>query len=216
MTKSTFSAEQLSKTPPKQQRGQKTIEKLLMCAQDILVDSGFEALNSNAVVSRAGMTPPAFYRYFKDKHDLLRVLCERLMLLQNEVLIDEENWKLLRDGDFAGSSFRSLKRTYEITRDFKGGDVLLQLLRALPELKPIRLESHNYVAEFMADNLYAGGSKALRNEFIIRSRVSVEIGYSIIEMLFETDSHDHDLVLKKAAVASSALFDDLREHFKSE
>lgn len=206
-----FPDEQLTKTAPKQTRGQKTLDKLLDCAQDLLVEGGFEALNSNAVVQRAGMTPPAFYRYFKNKHDVLRILCERLMVLQNEALNDDENWKRLTNGDFAGSALQTLRVTLDVTQKFKAGPVLLQLLRAIPELKPIRLDSHNFVAGIMADHMYTGDSEDVRHAFEARSRLSVEIGYSVIEMLFETDIKDKDVILKRTSVAMTALFADLSD-----
>ena len=209
MQNTNFPDQQLTKMAPKQTRGQKTLEKLLACAQDILVEGGFEALNSNAIVQKAGMTPPAFYRYFKNKHDVLRILCERLMTLQNDALDNEDGWAQLASGDLAGSAFDTLKKTLDVTQGFKGGPVLLQLLRAIPELKPIRLESHSFVAGVMADHMYEGSSEAVRSEYVTRSRISVELGYSIIEMLFETDLKDHDVVLKRTAAAMAALFDDL-------
>ncbi len=209
MMTTNFPDQQLTKMAPKQTRGQKTLEKLLECAQDILVEGGFEALNSNAIVQRAGMTPPAFYRYFKNKHDVLRILCERIMTLQNDALDDDENWGRLTSGDFVGSAFHTLKKTFEVTQAYKGGPVLLQLLRAIPELKPIRLESHDLVAGIMADHMYSGDSNAIREEYVTCSRISVELGYSIIEMLFEADIEDQDLVFKRTAAAMAALYEGL-------
>lgn len=203
----------LIKTAPKQSRARKTLEKLIAGAQDILVEGGFEAINSNAVVKRAGMTPPAFYRYFKNKHDLLRILCERLMRLQNDVLEDDENWNRLKSGDFAGSAYITLMRTYEVTRDFKGGPILLKLLRAIPDLQPIRLESHATVSNVMADHMYSGLSEETREAFYTRCRISVEIGYSVIEMLFETDPRDKDLIIRRASSAMASLFSDITGDF---
>ena len=216
MPNTSFPDEQLAKTAPKQTRGQKTLNKLLDCAQDLLVEGGFEALNSNAVVHRAGMTPPAFYRYFKNKHDVLRILCERLMALQNEALNDDENWDRLTNGDFSGSALQTLKVTFDVTQHFKAGPELLQLLRAIPELKPIRLESHDFVAGVMVDHMYTGTSQSIRNAFKTRSRLSVEMGYSVIEMLFETGLKEQDVILERTSVAMAALFDDLSDVLKIE
>lgn len=201
----------LKKSAPKQSRGEKTLGKLLDAAQDLLVEGGFEALNSNAVVQRVGMTPPAFYRYFKNKHDLLRILCEQLMNLQNAALEDNENWERLLKGDFTGSAYVTLKRTYDITINFKGGPVLLRLLRAIPELQPIRLESHDYVANHMASELYKGSDEVIRGRFFQASRLSTEIGYSVIEMLLETGVEDQDIILQQTSRAMAALFDNLSD-----
>lgn len=201
----------LVKSAPKQSRGEKTLGKLLGSAQDLLVEGGFEALNSNAIVQRVGMTPPAFYRYFKNKHDVLRILCEQLMTLQNEALEDDENWQLLLRGDFVGSAYITLKRTYDVTVNFKSGPVLLRLLRAIPELQPIRLESHDFVANLMADELYKGSDAEIRKRFFQSSRLSIEIGYSVIEMLLETGMEDVDTLLKQTSHAMAGLFSGLDE-----
>ena len=57
-----------------------TKDKLIAAAQDLLADKGLAAFNSNAIVERAGVTPPTFYHYFANKQALLRELGERLML----------------------------------------------------------------------------------------------------------------------------------------
>ncbi|WP_445380862.1 TetR/AcrR family transcriptional regulator, partial [Pseudomonas syringae] len=45
---------------------------------------GIERLSTNLVCERAGLTPPALYRYFPNKYALLTVLGERLLEKQNE------------------------------------------------------------------------------------------------------------------------------------
>ena len=71
---------------PAGQDGKTTREALLEAAQNILADQGLEALNSNAIVEKAGVTPPTFYHYFSNKHAVLRELGVRMMDAQNEVL----------------------------------------------------------------------------------------------------------------------------------
>ncbi len=58
-------------------------ERLIGAAQDILAEEGLAAFTSNAVVDRAGVTPPTFYHYFENKQALLRELGERMMLAQH-------------------------------------------------------------------------------------------------------------------------------------
>ena len=64
---------------PRQARAKETYERLLDAAQDILVEQGFEAVTSNTIVERVGMTPPAFYRYFPNKQAVFVELGQRLM-----------------------------------------------------------------------------------------------------------------------------------------
>ena len=201
---------ELATKAPKQSRGQKTLEKLLDCAQDILVEGGFEALNSNAVVQAAGMTPPAFYRYFKNKHDLLRVLCERLMTIQNKVLGGERSLETFRNGDPEGSVYADLVEYLNVTREFKGGHVLLKILRAIPELQPIRIASHEKTTNVLVNQMYSGKADNTHKELLIRTRMAVEIGYSMIEMLFEIGFEDQETVLRRSSTAIAALYDDIQ------
>ena len=76
--------------PPTQPRAKKTYESLLRAAQEILSASGYDGLTSNSIVAHAGLTPPAFYRYFGDKHMLLHVLAQRLLDAQNASVVADE------------------------------------------------------------------------------------------------------------------------------
>ena len=77
----------------------KTIDRLLEAAQDILIESGVEALNSNAIVLRAGVTPPTFYHYFSNNHALLEELGVRMMQEQSEVIRAETGLQIKTEAD---------------------------------------------------------------------------------------------------------------------
>ena len=62
------------------------VERLVEAAQAILAEAGVEGVNSNAVVVRAGLTPPTFYHYFPNKHALLRELGERMLSAQSAAI----------------------------------------------------------------------------------------------------------------------------------
>ena len=74
--------------PPVQDRAHRTRERLLDVAGALLGEVGIERISTNMVAQQAGMTPPALYRHFRSKYDLLAALAERLMARQNQVLID--------------------------------------------------------------------------------------------------------------------------------
>ena len=75
---------------PKQERAQQTYELLLDVAGELLAEVGIERISTNLICARAGLTPPALYRYFKDKYSVLEALGLRLMERQNAVL---EAWR---------------------------------------------------------------------------------------------------------------------------
>ena len=191
---------------PTQSRGKQTYEKLLSSAQKLLAEEGPEALNSNAIVERAGLTPPAFYRYFTDKYMLMSVLCERLMDAQNELGI--EVMPSLEDSHEAivQTTAQLFKEHIRVTNSFVGGFELMVLMRALPELRPIRLESHKSMAEIVYGSMRQFEQDAPPAALRARSRLIVETFYSTLEMLYETEFQNRSEMIRRCAVAISAIY----------
>jgi len=190
---------------PTQKRAKETYRSLLRAAQEIIAGEGFEALNSNAIVERAGLTPPAFYRYFENKHGILAVLGRQLMDAQNaavEDLLSHEGWA----GRNALEETRSLLReTLKATETFKGGYALMVSLRAIPDLREIRLSSHTHVATQMTGRYLALNPDADHGDVYDRFRLASEIGYACVEMLLETDECNRDRIIDRAAEAITSL-----------
>lgn len=187
---------------PKQPRAIRTYEAILDAAQSILEEKGIDKVNSNSIVSRAGCSPPVFYRYFEDKYDILFKLAERLMATQNEIV-----FKYLSESKIESKSFQSLVnqvcvQTISVTRSFKAGSELLVLMRMIPTLQEVRLNSHNNTAQAIADACIRGGFKLPQEEVFIRSRLLIETSYACIEMLFDTGFNQQEKVLERNAVAA--------------
>lgn len=187
------------KALPKQERSRKTYEKILTAAQGLLEASGIEAFNSNAIVERAGMTPPALYRWFPNKHAILRVLGERLMDAQSLIVQDVIKDMQEKRTPLIEGIAEIMERSIELTKEFGGGHTLLVAMRALPILQPVRVASHDNSARTVAAQLADYGYAKTPEETYIRCRLMVEFGYATIEMLFETGFEN-----RKAIIAASA------------
>src|SRR3546814_19742652 len=72
--------------PPQQDRARQTRERLLDVAGDLLAEVGIERISTNMIATRAGLTPPALYRYFDDKYAVIEALGRRLLERQTMVL----------------------------------------------------------------------------------------------------------------------------------
>lgn len=190
---------------PRQSRSKATYRSLLAAAQKILVEDGLEGLNSNAIVERAGLTAPAFYRYFEDKHAMLAALGRNLMNAQNAVL----ETALADDAELPGALVDQTRallwRTLKVTEAFEGGYALMVSLRAIPALRSIRLESHTHVAQIMAERYLEANPHIPRDEAYDRCRLANEIGYACVEMLLETDECDRARVVDRTAKAIDAV-----------
>jgi AcrR family transcriptional regulator len=179
---------------PLQARAMPTFEALLAAGAQLLGEIGIETISSNLVCQRAGLTPPAFYRYFDDKYALIAALAEQLMERQNTVL---EDW-LARH--HATPLAQMPAATIELLRDIaRVGDEtpgtlwILRALRAIPRLASIRLESHAYVTGRITDfygRLLPDVPRAVLER---RNRLAVDLSYAIDEMIREIDVDREDV-----------------------
>ena len=182
-----------AKQQPQQARSQDTYELILETAGRLLDEVGLERVSTNLVCRRAGLTPPALYRYFPNKYAILRELGERLMTLQDEavlVWIDEGG---LNTDDYdaaVASNVRMQARVTEITRQFPGNIFVLRAMRAIPLLREVRLVSRNLVAERIADAMVAAGHGAPRERLVATAHLAVEMAYSVMEMVLEEPERD--------------------------
>ncbi len=166
---------------PHQDRSLKTMERVLAAAAELLEEVGFERLSTNMICKRAGLTPPALYRYFPNKYAVLKELGERLMEAQNALLAewDPAAKNLVQQNE----SF--LKETLLVTRRFKAGGWIMRSLHATPILTDVRVDSHRRVAQLMTDKAMLHWPKLDRDTAFASARIGVEMGYAAIEMLFD-------------------------------
>lgn len=195
---------------PRQERAVQTYERLLDVAGELLGEVGIERISTNMICARAGMTPPALYRYFKDKYAVLEALGRRLMERQNAVLMAWlERWSPQGLEALGGHVEELLRATAEVTSSEPGSTWTVRALRAVPQLAHVRIESHRLVTDRMVE-AYAPLAPHLPREVLWRRvRISVDLGYAIDEMLAEETLLDRDEVFKDAAkLLSQALLLD--------
>lgn len=208
--KNTESAKKISGTIiPKQSRAKKSYETLLNSAQDILQEHGLQALNSNAIVERAGVTTPVFYRYFKDKNALLTVLGSRLTEQQNNVTRVSMLSVDLTTIDFDEIEIKAkqvLIDTYKVTQAFTGSYALLVSLRAVPQLFEIRQASSHKIAETLSGALQQIRPELSNESAYTNCRLAAEIVYTSIEMLLADSGLDSVSILEKTASSVITVF----------
>jgi AcrR family transcriptional regulator len=176
-----------TKKQPAQARAAETYERILEVTAQTLADVGIERLSTNLVCERAGLTPPALYRYFPNKYALLSELGQRLMQRQNERV---GHWITLEV--FAGG-LEALERaieglildTYEVTLQTVGGVWVMRALRAVPVLQEVRLASHKAVTAEQARLLMQALPDADPAELALVSRIVVDLIYATVELIFD-------------------------------
>jgi len=188
------------KPGPKQKRAQETYERLLDVAGALLGEAGIERISTNMIAARAGVTPPALYRYFGDKYAVLEALGARLMARQNAVL---EAW-IARHAPGGIEALRGgignlLEETAKVTAAEPGAVWILRALHATPQLVHVRLESHRYVTDRLVEAYAAYLPDADRDALWRRLRIAVELGFAADEMLHEETRIPSAAVLEHVA-----------------
>lgn len=180
---------------PNQDRSQRTMERVLAAAAELLEEVGFERLSTNMICKRAGLTPPALYRYFPNKYAVLKELGTRLMEAQNALLDD---WDPGAE-HMAAQIEHFLRETLAVTRRFKAGGWIMRSLHATPVLSDVRLDSHRRMAGLMTDKALARWPDLDRDAAFASARVGVEMGYALVEMLLDEPGIDENLALRSTA-----------------
>lgn len=196
-----------TKKQPAQQRSTETFERILEVTAQTLADVGIERLSTNLVCERAGLTPPALYRYFPNKYALLYELGQRLMHKQNELI---PRW--ITAEVLAGSTLGLecalqglLLDTHRVTHETVGGMWIIRALRAVPALQEVRLESHAEVTHAQAALLAQAFPKADPEELRLVGRIAVEMIYAAVEMLFDEPLGAQAVARVVAAMIASQL-----------
>ena len=194
--------ELLEKNKPRQDRAKRTYEAILEAAAELLVEVGVERISTNLTAERAGITVPALYRYFPNKYAVLNTLGAVLMDRQNEVA---QEWieTYLGDGDveqFLENIYELLRMTYEVTQEQTGGLEVVQSLRAVGPLQELRLTSHRLVASQFASLLGELLNRPVDELLAMQARLSVDMGYAVVEMALEDDSLPYEETLRQGAL----------------
>lgn len=175
------------KAVPRQGRALETYDRILGVAADLLGEVGVERWSTNLVCERAGITPPALYRYFPNKYALLHELGERLMAVQNQLLeawATPQNLALPR-ADLEASVLELFAQTVDVTTAVPAGVWITRALRAVPALQEVRIASHRHVTGLIERAFMAAHPQAERADVQVFARLAIEAAYATQEMLFD-------------------------------
>ncbi len=186
------------RSEPRQGRSEKTYDLILATAAELLEEVGFERLSTNMICKRAGLTPPALYRYFPNKYAVLKELGEQLMRTQNELFEGMEPRSFSKD-DIEHTILDVLVATVAVTRAQTAGAWIMRSLHASPVLAEVRINSHRQAAQFLTSLIRARNETLDQDQVYAKSRLGVELGYAAIEMVFDETELDEAELLAEAA-----------------
>ena len=70
----------MSQTPtrtPKQERSKRTVEFILEATTQILLEDGYDAVSTNKIAKRAGVSIGTLYQYFSNKEQIIEAVAQR-------------------------------------------------------------------------------------------------------------------------------------------
>jgi AcrR family transcriptional regulator len=207
-------AHSLDTSQPLRPRGRNTFDIILATAGNLLSEIGFERLTTNLVCERAGLTPPALYRYFPNKYALLAELARRLMEAQDEVLFRWQATGGLASQSLSEAVEQSIALRTElvsVTRAFPGGLWILRAIRALPQLQEVRVASRTKVLEQQFEFLKASYPTVSDERLRMAARLSEQAAYAMIEMLIEDPGLDERRIIEESAWMTALYFQHLVE-----
>lgn len=79
----------VARLTPTQKRSRERFEKILACAEGLLLEKGSDAFRMSDIVERAGVPFGSLYQYFPDKTAIIGTLAERYNLLGHECVRKE-------------------------------------------------------------------------------------------------------------------------------
>ena len=204
-----------AKAKPRQKRAHTTYDSIMEAAGELLVEVGVERLSTNLVCKRAGITPPALYRYFPNKYALLKELGARLMAVQDEAVFAwQDEVRPLRSRSVAlDAEIRRLIqiRVNRITRKFPGGCWVLRALRAVPTLSAVRIASRESVAERDFEVLAERYPNADKRVLRIAATLAVEVMYAATELVMDQPELDADIIAEEISFMAALYLDSFRK-----
>lgn len=186
--------------PPQGGRSLATYEKLIKAAGELLAEVGFEKLTTNAICARAGLTPPALYRYFRDKYEVLEALARRLLKRHTDAFaawtFQGGAWEVPGNRAALEKWFRT---SVGLTLSEPGAIWTLRALRALPNLAHIRRDSQRQVTDQLFEFLRRVYPEVPAAALWCRLRIIAEFAFTVDELALEESRVPHDVLFREAA-----------------
>jgi AcrR family transcriptional regulator len=203
-----LTAQARNRPQPLQRRSAETVTSILKIASALLDEVGFDRLTTNLICKRAGLTPPALYRYFPNKYAVMEELGRRLMEAQNEALyafLADQPEVLLAPAAIAAI----LRGQLDVTCAQVGGRWIMRSLHSTPALVHVRLESHQSVVDHLVQRHLIKTPNIPQMQLERRYRITVDTSYAIMELLLDQPQLDVDLVTADAARMITGLLADI-------
>lgn len=191
-----------TKLAPSQDRARATFELILDVTGQLLGEVGVERLSTNMICVRAGITPPALYRYFPNKYAILREMGRRLMEAEDAIVLE---WLEQGHGHLDGSLEEAIKqradlltRVRKVAREQPGGEWIQLVMRAVPVLREVRANSVDTVARAIVDQLGARYPSVDKGRLRTAALLSTTLANAASELIVDAPQLEEELTIETA------------------
>lgn len=178
-----------TKLAPSQERARATFELILSVTGELLSEVGVERLSTNMICERAGITPPALYRYFPNKYAILREIGRRLMEAEDALVFDWLNQgRVSVEGpleDVVRQRAELLTRVRAVASSQPGGLWIQRAMGALPVLREVRAESVRMVAGAAFAQLEESYPNASKERLHVATLLTTVLSSAANEMIID-------------------------------
>jgi len=167
---------------PVQARSRATVDRICVAAAEILQEAGWEAFNTNAVASRAGVSITAIYSYFPDKYAIVNEIFSRMS--ERRMVMMAPFIKALETEDLEETFYEGVKAIAQLRIDEPAGLTMRAIYQAVPELRSADREDDHRTSDALANvfrlrNPHLPQEKAKELAFSVVVALSAAIDYSV-------------------------------------
>lgn len=167
---------------PVQKRAKATVGIIRQATLDLLREEGLDALNTNAIAERAGISIATFYRYFPDKYSILFNLFETFERRREEFTIIKIN-DLIDCNDWRGWFDEVVEDLAQFRTQDSAGVALRRALVVRPELQALDVKSTEATAEALG-KVFAQRARMNEKEAAVVALVTVETITHLLDSAF--------------------------------
>ncbi len=142
---------------PRQQRSRDRVATILAVTSRLLVECGFDALNTRQIAAAAGLPPSLLYHYFPNKGAIVKALAQRtVMPLRRELtgLLSE-----VKIGFWREALRRLVTKMVRTYRREPAAGAIMEALQSDPDLKRFNHEMNDDFAQMFVRFFRAAGAE---------------------------------------------------------
>ncbi|WP_446653411.1 TetR/AcrR family transcriptional regulator [Blastomonas sp.] len=200
------------KVTPLQDRARATYEQIIQATGELLPEIGIERLSTNIIAERAGLTPPALYRYFPNKYAILSEMGRRLITAENEAIAEWVNSEEFAIGSGLQAEIESfsalLNRLRDVVLAHPGGAWIYRAMSAVPVLQEMRRRASKdfvgVIIDAVVDDFPKVDPERVRGAVLLTSIVN----HAVTETMAD-DYPTASLLRREAAIMMSIYYRDV-------